>query len=105
MEIKTKFEIEDLLSLKTDRRDKDRFHALIVMEITSETCYSGTQIFYVCRMISGEKIYSMTESGVYEWAIGHIKGSDKHDTGWKRYREDELIKSSKEVVKIIRGTS
>lgn len=105
MEIKTKFEITDLVTLKTERRDNSRLHAMVIMEIVSQTCYSGTQLFYLCRVLTGEKVHEISydKKSPFVWIIGHIQGSNVNDGGYKKYREDELIESSKEVKSIIEG--
>ena len=105
MEIKTKFEITDLVTLKTERRDSIRIHAMVIMEIVSQTCYVGTQLSYLCRIITGVKVHEISydKNSPFEWVIGHAQGSNINDTGWKKYREDELIVVSKEVKSIIEG--
>lgn len=54
MEINPKFTITDLLQTKYSNPDPNRkeLHVFEVLEISTQTCYAGTQIFYDCRPIA-----------------------------------------------------
>lgn len=105
MEIKTKFNVNDLLKRKYDVDPKNTVFALEVMSITSETCYAGTQVFYQCRTILAKKEFELKyqEKGEFTWEIHHAIGSDGNTLGWQRYREDELVEALKETKNIIKN--
>ena len=93
MNIKTKFSVSDFAKRKYDQQLKDQFQILEVMQIHSETCYAGTQVFYLCRMLFAkkEKSYVANPGEEVQWAISHSIGKEEHSTGWLKYREDELV--------------
>ena len=105
MEIKTKFNVDYLLSRKHDVMPDDVFTVLEVMEILTETCYTATQIFYLCRLIKANKEFEKPydKSSKYTWVIGHKYGVGDNSLCWKKYREDELILCPIEYLKIISG--
>ena len=105
MEIKTKFNVDYLLSRKHDVMPDDVFTVLEVMEILTETCYTATQIFYLCRLIKANKEFEKPydKSTEYTWIIGHHAGHGDNSSGLKKYREDELILCSDEYRKIVLG--
>lgn len=97
MKLKSRFDIHSIVRRKFDNSDK--IATLIVyqvMEIHSQTYYAGTQIFYLCR----PNILNYIDSSENKWIISHGTGKDDHNLGWKKYREDELVKASKEIIEV-----
>jgi len=95
MEIKTKFDVGDTIRHRYAHTRPNQLHALIVMEVVVQVCYTTTQIFYDCRVIAGHKFSD-------SWDIlptGRENPRNGMDT--IRYREDELMNVSPEVYKII----
>jgi hypothetical protein len=98
MEIKTKFKVGDLVKHKYDKDDTHTFYLNEIMNVITETCYSGTQVFYLCRGIYKSRRYrndyDRSESNEnYEYAIFHqVRGesSNSLNSGYQKYREDEL---------------
>lgn len=98
MEIKTKFNVHDLLVHKYDMDKINSVIALEVLQIKTESCYAGTQVFYDCRAIIANK-----SSKDDRWHIGHsVILSEDNKTGWKKYREDELLPASKETINLLK---
>lgn len=96
MRIETKFKIRDLLRREYDTPRRESITVLDVMEINSQTCYAGTQVFYTCRPILLNRIYKPDG-----WEVSHAIGNEDGSTGWVKYREDELLLCSKEVIDIV----
>lgn len=105
MKIESQFNLHNLVQRKFDTKQKNVIIGLEVMEIFSQTCYGGTQIFYLCKVIECHKEFekSYKEEGEFKWVVGHRMGIDIHDMGWKKYREDELIEASQEFIDIVLG--
>jgi hypothetical protein len=103
MKIETKFDVNNFVVRKFDTNEKDTFRVLEVMEVISQTCYAGTQVFYLCRAMVANKEYEKQwkQEGEYTWVIGHVLGKDENSTGWRKYREDELIEAKQEHVDLI----
>ena len=68
MEIKTKFNVNNLVQARRTKQGHDSFIAHEIMQIKTDTCYVGTQIFYFTRAIIGirEQIRPYSENK-YEW--------------------------------------
>lgn len=98
MEINTKFNVGDLIKHKYTSQSKKRKFALFVKEVTTQTCYAGTQVFYICRLIFVEKILDskFDEEGTFEWVTGF-----NHEQKLCKLREDELTDLDKETLDII----
>lgn len=105
MEIKTKFEINDLVKRKYDTSSAKQLCTFDVMEVITQTCYAETQIFYLCRPLLAQKEFKnrYDENGEFSWVVSHGISKEDNQTGWRKYREDELIAVSEEVATIFRG--
>lgn len=104
MYIKTRFDVNNLVRHKFDNHgDKEKF-AFEVMEIGSNTCYAGTQIFYTCRPIVVIKEFKVKykEDGEFTWEVYHTSYKN-NESGLERLREDELVELEQETVDIILG--
>ena len=102
MIITTKFEVGSLIQMRYDRNTEDMFQLLEVKEVFTQVCYGGTQVFYDCRTIIAKKEYKgFKREGDFEWVVGHSISKEDKQTGWKRYREDELIDGEKKLIEII----
>lgn len=108
MTIEPKYNINDFLEVKIEAGSPSRFHFMEVMEVITQTCYGGTQIFYLCRSALAEK--SMSREPAKEkgkpsnlkefWMVGSVN-RDQKDCGYKRYREDEVNILAPHKLKII----
>lgn len=106
MEIKAKFEINDLTKAKYDTAHKGQTILLEIMFINTETCSAGTQIFYTCRVIviMKEFKHSYSKEGAYTWEVAHgINNKQDNATGYQKYREDELIPATSDLLDIVHG--
>lgn len=97
MIIETKFRVGDIVGHIFDHQ-KDGIRVMQVMEVDTNTCYAGTQIFYQCRAI-----LLKLEDGV--WETYSTRGDNSGDTGFRKYREDELAPASDKAIKILNGES
>lgn len=103
MEIKTKFEVGDLLERRYTVKDIEKTFTLHeVLEVVSSTCYTGTQVFYFCRALIAkkEKDYLSKES---RWNVHNAISHEDSSMGWQKMREDELIIARKECQDIIKA--
>lgn len=98
MKIETKFDVNNLVKRKFDKQLMGKkLFCLEVMEVISQTCYAGTQVFYLCRPV-------YAENNRNEWDVFHgVNATSDNQTGWRKYREDELVQCSDEEIKIILG--
>lgn len=106
MDIKAKFNINDLLRAKYDSTHKGQIVLLEAMFVMTETCSAGTQVFYICRAIILLKEYKneFRKKGSYVWNIAHGVNNDKdNSTGYRKYREDEIIGASSYLLDIVNG--
>lgn len=103
MKIETKFEINNLVKRKFDSDYENSRCCLEVMEIISQTCYAGTQVFYLCRSIILNKQFEheYKKEGAFKWVILHNVSQEENNLGWRKYREDELIEAPNEIIDII----
>jgi len=102
MEIKTKFNVHDLVNRKYDAPGLDTVVAHEVMEITIQVCYAAIQVFYSLKFIQCiKKTQGFGEDKKSYYIIGHGIGREDNSTGWKKYREDELVSADKETINII----
>lgn len=123
MEIKTKFDINNLVKHKFEMgidSGLKTIPVLEVMEVIAQKCYAGTQVFYLCKQIIVQKnrsvydeLNSVTQKilnkaneleSVDKYYIHPTFGNDVNDTGWKKYREDELVEAPQNEIDIILGT-
>ncbi len=95
--LKPKFKIDELVRFEFDQDLKNVISAFSIKEILTQTCYATTQIFYLGRRIFAKKEFdhAYKEEGNFEWKVAHIV-TDNTNMTWAKYREDELIKLSKE---------
>jgi len=93
MEITTKFNVNDLVVRKWDTNIYDEaVQASEIMELSIQACYSTIQVFYFVKPICAQKKtegYGADKKS--RWIIGHGIGKEDNSSGWKKYREDELI--------------
>ena len=103
MTVTTKFDVDSLATMKYDRGTDDMFQVLEIKEVLAQICYGGVQIFYDCRTIVGRKEYKgFKKEGDFQWLVGHSLSKEDSKTGWKRYREDELIAAPQEHIDILK---
>lgn len=71
----------------------ERATFLHIMEIQTQTCYAGTQVFYLARhIIFRFEPVSFSPQRKYKLSVYHSLNNDsQHAMGWHRYREDELM--------------
>ena len=102
MNIQSKFDINDILVQQFSRKSQTYFQALQVLEVVTQSCYAGTQVFYFCRPIIGHReVELFKEKRDYVWRIDHGLSKNDHEMGWQKYREDELLKAPQEILDII----
>lgn len=101
MKIEPLFEIGNLVQRQYEDVGQEAKLALQVMEVITQTCYAGTQIFYLCRPLFAKR-HKWSES--WKWTIGHGTAKMPNDAGWTKYREDELHIADDETIAIITGT-
>lgn len=103
MKLTTKFEVNDLIKHKYNTPGKDSVAILEVMEIITQTCYAGTQVFYLCRAIILTKEFTgFNKEDDRKWVVGHSISKDSNKISWERYREDELISINKDEEEIFK---
>lgn len=107
MVVKTQFDVHNLVRHKFENRGANNFIGLEVMEVVAQTCYGGTQVFYLCRAIICQKEFKekWKESGDFNWNVtnGISKQGDINNMGWEKFREDELIELEQDRIDIILG--
>ena len=105
MKLESKFDINNLVSHKFQTIEKDGFPVYEVLEVITQTCYGGTQVFYDCRMIFLRKEYASEWKSTGEFKYSIAVGISKEDgkMGTQRFREDELIEAKKEYIDVILG--
>lgn len=107
MAIEPKYKIGDVLQRTLSRHTNWKLTALQVMEIITQTCYAGTQIFYLCRVIHIQlsKRHDFDADRQAEWIVGHGVSNSNGGWGVQKYREDELEAADKKVLEIINNKS
>ena len=105
MKIETQFDVNNLVKRKFDTQSRTQMNCLEVMEVISQTCYAGTQVFYLCRPIIAQKEFKnqYKEEGEFTWTILHGISQEENKSGWRKYREDELIECPKEEMDVYLG--
>lgn len=106
MKITTKFNVNELVLHKYNGGRNKRIVGYEILEIVSQSCYAGTQIFYLCRAIIAEKILisPFDEDKGFVWTIAHATSNDPSaPMAWTRFREDELVTASLTDVEILTG--
>ena len=109
MNIKTKFEVNDLVRIKYEVPPENTMQVLVIKEITTNTCSSATQVFYLGRLIILIKKYEKQSmykgkfsEDKFNWVIGHATIPDNSSLGWKKYREDELLEADKKTIDVLK---
>ena len=91
MKIETKYSVGDIVKHQFQTPSERFMHGLEVLELQSQTCYAGTQVFYLCRHIVFHKMNDKWKDATeIHWSIAHEYGSSDNQTGYRKYREDEL---------------
>ena len=105
MKIETKFEVGQIVKFHIGRGEERYIYLLEVKEIMTITCYTGTQIFYLCRAVILEKKRRLEKDVLSKeyWICNHGIGENEGEAGWKKYREDELAIPEKKYLDILRG--
>lgn len=110
MEITTKFNVNDLVQFKYNKRMNDGSGVLKdaivllfeVMDIQTQTCMAGTQVFYLCRGIHGitdsDFVDGKRVKKIVQFAIGSAKSSE-----YTSIREDELKPAEEELVALLKA--
>src|SRR5262245_56378563 len=100
IQINPQFDINNLLITKYHNHNKNKIICFEVMEVQTQTCSAGTQIFYLCRLLIAEKLFRSEE-----WTVGiGMSGPHGEESGLKKFREDELVQAPDEVIYILLGT-
>ena len=104
MEIETRYDITDFVRRRFDRDTNETILALHVMEIITQTCYAGTQVFYLCRQLKAEKVFEkpFKREGDFVWAICHSYSQRSGEMGVVKYREDELLPLEPDKLKVFK---
>ena len=108
MEIKTKFDINNLVVSKYQRNPFENKETKIdlccyeVMEIITETCIAGTQTFYRVRVLHGlhNRIKDFMKEEL-EDKFSDIRLVDMGNNMYVKMREDELVEAPKEVIDFV----
>jgi len=107
MNIKTKFGVNDLLVGKYQRSpfaERSKSESLIcfeVMDVNTQTCMAGTQVFYVCRPIHG-LIKNEYVDGEFVVSFVNLAVGATTRGEYGTFREDELVAASNEVIELVR---
>lgn len=101
MKIETKFDINNLIQHKFDNEAAENHIVLEILDIHTDTCYAGTQIFYYVRPIILKKNFGGRGMNDLKWSTSSSVGANGRDTGVVRYREDELIECDQKWIDII----
>lgn len=86
---------------KKDSQENKIVSAYEVMEVVTQTCYAGTQVFYLCRPLFRfyTKDYSFKEPEKRN-VLTDILHGEKMDV---KFREDEVRACAQEIVDIIKS--
>lgn len=101
MNIKTKFNVGDILKFKYDKNTPDVKYLLSVVDILTQTCIAGTQVFYYVRSIKLEFITHKYDKDFEPRWVCHYDLGNNNKNLYKKFREDEVIKASKEEIEIL----
>ena len=106
MKIETKFNVNDLVLRKFDTKVDMTIPALEIMEVIIQICYAGAQIFYLCRaVVAKQEKEGYGKDATTHWVVFHGVGKDDNTTGWRKYREDELVIADEETTNLILNTN
>ena len=107
MEIKTKFNVNNLVISKyqkdpVKRNNSELFCCYEVIDINTQTCMAGTQIFYIVRPIHGF-ITNEYKEGKRESKFTDFNIASYQNREYATIREDELVEASKEIIDLVLG--
>jgi hypothetical protein len=94
MEIKTKFQVNDIVNHKFANLSNSFNDVIVVFEVLgvlTDTCSAGTQIFYICRplLLMHKGVWNKDMSKkTYKFVNVEPKGKESDKA---RFREDELV--------------
>lgn len=98
MEIKTKFNVNDLVQHKFQNTNTTAHVKLFyeVLFMDTQTCSAGTQVFYTCRpiMITYDKDW---KDGVKTITAEDFNPGRTKESEYQKFREDEIIPCSEKV--------
>ena len=102
MEIKTKFNINDLVHYKFQRTDNEKIQSFFEIQyIHTEVCSAGAQVFYLCRPIHISYDKNFT-GGQKIWLPDDFELLKPKEGDYQKLREDELIPVSEKVLAIMK---
>ena len=103
MKVQSKFGIGDFAQMKYETEDRDYFIVQKITGIVTDTCYIGTQVFYLCRGYILKKIFEkeFSKTGNFTWCVRPGVGDADNSTGLRKFREDDLIPINKKWSEII----
>lgn len=95
MGIETAYAVNDMVMHRFGMESSEMKVVYRVMEIITNTCYAGTQVFYRLRPVCLVKKHERFKGdGSFTWEVraGHSgRMTDKNNNlGWEEFREDEL---------------
>lgn len=103
MNIKTKFEVSDVVEHKYATDFEGATTLYDIKEITTQSCYALTQVFYSCKIINVVKVhknkYDKDSPIEFKVVLSHAK--HEGEMGWIKLREDDLKPVSKEMKEIL----
>lgn len=103
IQILSTFDVYDIVKFKFETPKNDTHHVYEVLELQIQKCYGGVQVFCLCRPIQMQlrREEPFKEDSPLKWVIGHGYGKDDNATGWRKFREDELIPVSDDIKSIL----
>ena len=104
MKITSKFGIGDLVQRKYETEGRTSFIVHEIMNVFTDTCYIGTQVFYLCKalILTKEYKHEYLKTGDFTWCVYPGISEGDNTTGMKKLREDELIPIEKKYREIIK---
>lgn len=96
MTIETKFNVNDLVQYKYQRPNKKIICCFEVIEIKTQVCYAGAQVFYVCRPIHGHREYDHGKYEIVDFGPGFSENRE-----YAQFREDELKPCDQALVDLL----
>ena len=107
MKIESKFDVNNIVAHKFQKDGHDAFIASEILGVQTDTCYAGTQVFYLCRNLMLQKKRDFEYKGdevekKHKWEVNHaISGDTKGQIPLQGYREDEIVECPKKFIDII----
>ena len=104
MNIKTKFEVGEVVEHKFNTEHDGIIQVYDVKEITTQSCYALTQVFYHVKPIEMTKEHErkFDEKSPFKWSVRVSMPNNEGQMGWVKLREDDLIAATKEVKAILK---